>query len=221
MNIIEMVDVRKSYNKQDIFKGINLAIPKNKISLIMGPSGAGKTTLLNILAFIECASSGDYYWNGVNTKDIRKDEQRRIRRDSMSFIFQDYNVFEELTVKENLEVFLKYATSIDKKEWTSIISDGVKQFKIQDRINTQAKYLSGGERQRLSIFRSFIKDTEIVFADEPSANIDEDNKKTILDYFDQFKQKGRTVVIVSHDNSYIDFADKVFKLENNTIICEK
>lgn len=221
MSIIETVGVKKVYSNKEIFKGIDLKIPLNKISLIMGPSGAGKTTLLNLFAFMEEADSGDYYWKGINTKDISKSEKRRIRRDSMSFIFQDFNVFEELTVKENLEVFLKHTTSINKKEWDSIITNALKNFEIMDIVNSQAKFLSGGERQRLAIARSFIKDTEILFADEPSANIDEDNKKMILKYFKAYKQEGRTVVIVSHDNSYIDFADKVFRFENSIIKCEK
>ena len=221
MNLIKIKDVQKRYGEKEILKGINFEIQSNEICLITGPSGAGKTTLLNILALIETSDTGVYLWQGENEKDILEKDKRNIRREKMSFIFQDFNVFEELTVKENLEVFLRHATTIHKSKWEKIIAEGVKSFQMQDRINTRTKLLSGGERQRLAILRSFIKNTDVVFADEPTANIDEENKHLILESFKRLKQEGRAVVIVSHDQFYLEFVDKIYKLQNGKIIRDK
>ncbi|MCB5935542.1 ABC transporter ATP-binding protein [Caldibacillus thermoamylovorans] len=220
MNLIEIKEVRKQYGNKEILKSVDLNIQSSEICLITGSSGAGKTTLLNILSFLESADSGTYLWEGVNVDNILTKEKRNIRREKMSFIFQDFNVFEELTVKENLEVFLRYVTSIEKNKWDNLIIEGVNRFNMQDRINTRAKLLSGGERQRLAILRSFIKETKVVFADEPTANIDEKNKNLIVESFKMLKQEGRAIVIVSHDHSYNEFADKIYKLNEGKIIRE-
>jgi len=221
MYLIEVQNVRKAYGGKEVLKSISIGIESSEICLIVGPSGAGKTTLLNILASIEVADEGVYMWKGLNKNNVPPKERRRLRRENMSFIFQEFNVFEELTVRENLELFLKYATTIDKVRWVKLISEGVDRFKIRDRINTRAKLLSGGERQRLAILRSFLKDTEVVFADEPTANVDDSNKRLILESFDLLKQKGSAVIIVSHDRSYIDFVDKVYRLDDGVLTCDK
>jgi len=218
MNLIELKDVRKRYGNKEVLKGVDLRIQPGEICLITGPSGAGKTTLLNILSFLETLDSGTYLWQGINEKDIEMKEKRNMRREKMSFIFQDFNVFEELTVKENLEIFLRYVTSIEKTNWEQLILEGVERFNIQDRINTKAKLLSGGERQRLAILRSFIKKTQVVFADEPTASVDEKNKNLIIESFIALKQEGRAVVIISHDQSYEQFADKIYELNDCKII---
>ncbi|EGO88329.1 ABC transporter ATP-binding protein [Clostridium botulinum C] len=215
--LIKLCNISKKYNNEEVLKDINMKIEKGKIYIIMGPSGAGKSTLLNIISLIEPHTSGEYLWNDENINNFYKNKKVLIRRNSIGIIFQDFNLFEELTVFENLDIYLKLTSNLSASERENKIIKEITNLDIKNVISKKVKFLSGGERQRTAIARCYLTDKEILLADEPSANVDSKNKKVIISSFLQLKQKGKTIIIVTHDPIYKDIGDVIYKIENGQV----
>ncbi|GAB6170517.1 ABC transporter ATP-binding protein [Clostridium carnis] len=215
--LLNLKNINKNYGNQLILNNINLTIEPGKIYVIMGPSGSGKSTLLNIISLIENPTSGDYFWKGLSVKDLPSKKKNLIRRDNIGLIFQDFNLFEELTAFENLDVYLQLTTSLDEKQRKTKITIQSKNLDISSILYKKVKFLSGGERQRVTIARCYLNDTELILADEPSANIDSANKTILISSFLSLRQAGKTIVIVTHDDSYISLADIVYNLRNGEL----
>ncbi|CDZ23168.1 hypothetical protein CCDG5_0017 [[Clostridium] cellulosi] len=215
--IIKLEKISKSYADKNVLKDISMEAAASEIVLIKGRSGAGKTTLLNICAFLENPDGGTYYWRGKNALELSAKEKRETRKNQMGFIFQDYNLFEDLTVQENLEIFLRYTLAPDREKAKEMITKNLERFNMSDRLKTKAKFLSGGERQRIAIIRAIMKNDAVIFADEPSANIDDFNREKIITWFTELKNNGHAVVLVSHDNDFDKIADRIYTLENGEL----
>ncbi|EOD00246.1 ABC transporter ATP-binding protein [Caldisalinibacter kiritimatiensis] len=215
--IIKLKNVSKRYGNKKVLDNVSLKLNAGELVIIKGNSGAGKTTLLNILAFLETKDTGEFLWKGQKTENLNTKQKKNIRRTEMGFIFQDFNLFENLTVEENLEVFLSLTTEMKKDEIQKKIKEYLKKFQMEDRKKTHTRFLSGGERQRVAIMRAFLINSSIVFADEPSANIDDENKRIISDYLIELKEAGKSIVIVSHDDYYDKLADKIYVLKNGNL----
>ncbi|MCT4687325.1 ABC transporter ATP-binding protein [Vallitalea sp.] len=215
--ILRLSKVSKKYNNKVVLSNVDLELNKSEFILIKGESGEGKSTLLNVIAFLEPIDSGKIFWRqkDISTMDIK--DKKNIRRSNIGYIFQDYNLFENLTLEENLKVFLRLSTNKKEFEIEKDIDKCLLKFKMSDRKKIFIKFLSGGERQRVAIMRAFLVDKSIILADEPTANIDEINKKRIIDYFNEWKNEGKAVILVSHDDFYDDIADKVYILKKGNI----
>lgn len=216
-SLIKLCNISKEYNNEQILKDINIKIQKGKIYIIMGPSGSGKSTLLNIISLIEPHTSGEYWWKDQRINNLSKNKKALIRRNSIGIIFQDFNLFEELTVFENLDIYLKLTSNLSSSERENRIIKEIINLDIKKVMSKKVKFLSGGERQRTAIARCYLTDKEVLLADEPSANVDSNNKKVIISSFLQLKQKGKTIIIVTHDPIYTDIGDVIYKLENGQI----
>lgn len=215
--LLNLKNINKKYDNQIILNNLTLTIEPGKIYVIMGPSGSGKSTLLNIIALIENSTSGDYYWKDTNIKDFSSRKKSLIRKDNIGLIFQDFNLFEELTAFENLDVYLQLTTSLDEKQRENKIKNQSNNLDISSILYKKVKFLSGGERQRVTIARCYLNNTELILADEPSANIDSVNKSILIESFLSLRKNGKTIIIVTHDDSYIQIADMVYSLKNGEL----
>ncbi len=216
-DIIKLENITKKFDRV-ILDSLNLIIEKSTITVIKGMSGAGKSTLLNILGLIDFKFSGDYYLDGVLINNLKKNELTKFRNKKISYIFQAYNLINNLTVYDNLTLPLLYNDTKYNEEYIRKIDDVLRELNILYLKDNKASILSGGEKQRVSIARAILMDTEIVIADEPTGNLDKENKNILLSYFKLLKEKyGKTIIIVTHDDDMLELADKKYILSNGKI----
>ncbi len=214
--LYKLENVSKIYSQRKVKKlvlnQINLAIEKGKIIAIVGPSGSGKSTLLNILAGIETISCGYLYFQNQLWNQLSLKKQLQYRRNYMGFVFQNYNLIPNLTVKENIEL----GANVVKKRIS--IAYLLKEMDLEIHKNKYPYQLSGGEQQRVSIARACAKNPLILFCDEPTGSLDGENEKRVLDLLKKINQKrGTTILIVTHSIFVTSIADIVFQMENGKI----
>lgn len=198
---IRIENLSKRYGKLEIFKDYNLTIESGKITCLYGTSGCGKTTILNIIGLIEDYQEGQIYYDGIQIKkekDIRKMHQNKI-----GFIFQDFGLIENMTIKENLNIVQKV-----KMMKNEVLEETLESLNLDHVMDKKVYELSGGEQQRVAIAKILLKDPELILADEPTASLDEENQKTILNLMRRLCNQGKTVIIVSHDSKTREFADR-------------
>lgn len=179
-------------------KDISLTIPKGHFVLICGPSGSGKSTLLHLLALLSRPSAGRVFFCGEDVTDYSEEELSRIRRQKIGFIFQGFNLLPRMAAWENAAVSL-VPLGVPEKECFRRASDLLQQLGLRDRLFHRPEELSGGEQQRVCVARALINDPEIVFADEPTSNIDAASAFTVLQALGRWRKKGATVVLVTHE----------------------
>ena len=201
-----------------VLKGINFDVEQGEYVGIMGKSGCGKTTLLKILGFMDQQTDGDVIFDGANTNELWKEELTDIRRRKIGFVFQDFNLMDSLSVKENimLPVLLD---KIEQKECEEKAESLEKQFGI-DQLEDKSPYeLSGGERQRVAICRALINNPSIIFADEPTGNLDSKTSREILDILKFTNQKYKqTILLVTHDEKIALQANRIITIGDGKII---
>lgn len=197
-NIIELKNVNKSFGKHTIFKNLNFEIKKGDMIAFVGKSGCGKTTLLNIMGLLESYDSGSMK---INNKDINfKNESSKtiLRRNVISYLFQNFALVDNRTVSYNLDIALKYVKGT-KSEKESIKRKALKAVGISDLADMKVYKLGGGEQQRVALARTMIKPSEIILADEPTGSLDEENRGNIIGFLKELNNMGKTVVVVTHD----------------------
>lgn len=200
--MLEVKDIVKTYNTGEIsftaLKKVSLKIEKGEFTAIMGPSGSGKSTLLNIIGLMDSPSRGTISINEEEILGGSADKMAEIRNRVVSFIFQDYNLIEEYTVYENVEMPLRYrGTKI--KERKILVKKALEKVGLLDKINSRVTRLSGGQRQRVAIARALVGDGDIILADEPTGALDQNTGKEIMDILKELNDEGKTIIIVTHD----------------------
>ncbi|AXE60514.1 ABC transporter ATP-binding protein [[Mycoplasma] phocae] len=213
--IVEIEDVKKTYLSgnvaTDVLKGITLQIEKGEIAILYGKSGSGKSTLLNILSALDRPTSGSVIVNNVNLPYLSDAKQTLFRRENISFIFQNYNLLQNLNSYDNVETGAYLQK--DKSKHLNI-KQLFKDFNLEDCMYKYPSQMSGGQQQRVSILRAISKNSEIIVADEPTGALDEKTGLTVLKILQQINRDyGTTVIIVSHDQDVAELADKVIYLE--------
>lgn len=206
--MIEIKNLCKKFGSKVLFDNLNINIESSKMTFMYGESGCGKTTLINMIGLIEKYDQGQIIYDGYipkSNKDIRL-----MRRDKIGFIFQDFGLIENETVKDNFN--LLYKRKLDKKNDEKIM-DCLNILGLKDYIDRPIHELSGGEQQRVAIAKIIYKDPDIILADEPTASLDDDNKRVVLNYLKQLSKKGKTVIIVTHDKSILDYGDNHLDLD--------
>lgn len=206
--MIEIKNLYKKFGSKVLFDNLNINIESSKMTFMFGESGCGKTTLINMIGLIEKYDQGQIIYDGYipkSNKDIRI-----MRRDKIGFIFQDFGLIENETVKDNFN--LLYKRKLDKKN-DEKIKDCLNILGLKDYIDRPIHELSGGEQQRVAIAKIIYKDPDIILADEPTASLDDDNKHVVLNYLKQLSKKGKTVIIVTHDKSILDYGDNHLDLD--------
>lgn len=217
--MIELKNVTKVYNegKENEVLGLNdasLVIGKGEFVSIMGASGSGKSTMMNILGLLDRPTSGAYLLDGKPVNDLTIDELAEARNRKFGFVFQQFHLLDKTTAAENVELPLIYSdkTEIRKKALASLESVGLK-----DRANHYPNELSGGQQQRVAIARALVNDPEVIFADEPTGNLDSESTKDILNILKRLNEQGRTIVIITHEKEIAEQTKRTIKITDGVI----
>ncbi|MCK9335807.1 MAG: ABC transporter ATP-binding protein [Candidatus Cloacimonetes bacterium] len=215
--MIELRDLTKIYRTDTIettaLNSINLHIPEGCFFAIKGPSGCGKTTLLNILGLMDRPSKGELLLLGKNTALFKERELSRLRRQTIGFLFQKFNLIASLTVFENVELPLLYQKLPAATRKTKVDAM-LTQLGLEARAGHFPHQLSGGQQQRVALARCVINDPRLVLADEPTGNLDRANGEEVMRLLSELHRDGRTIVMVTHDDRYAAFAEKVIEMRD-------
>ncbi|MDO4565593.1 MAG: ABC transporter ATP-binding protein [Clostridia bacterium] len=206
---VELTHVKKSFTRP-VLTDINLTVDNGSYIAVLGQSGCGKSTLMNILSMVEDRDGGDFVFNGRRIKI--GDDYARLRRENIGFIFQSYNLIPTLTCLENIQMPILYQKRAEDKSGMWMERMGIGHLKDQ-RVNT----LSGGEKQRVAIVRALMLDPCLLLADEPTGNLDEDNAKLVFEIIKEEHEKGRGVVMITHNEQAARQAKTVFKLKGGVL----
>ncbi|WP_202694974.1 ABC transporter ATP-binding protein [Petrotoga sp. 8T1HF07.NaAc.6.1] len=219
--LIKAIELYKVYNdkrvKVEALKNVTLTIKKSEFIGILGPSGSGKTTLLNCLSAIDNPTRGEIYFKGVPFQNLKEEERTSFRAKNMGFVFQFFNLIPVLTVLENVQLPLlilgeKNKTSKDKAY------EVLKKVKLENKVERFPYELSGGEQQRVAIARAIIHSPEVIWADEPTGNLDTENGEIIIELLEEIrKEKGTTLVVVTHDLNIAKRADRIIQIRDGII----
>jgi len=226
MIVIELKDIEKIYvsgkYRVKALRGIDLQISKGEFTAVVGPSGSGKTTLLNIMGCIDLPTRGSVKLHGEELQTKKSRELALLRRHYFGFIFQSFNLIPVLTVYENVELALKLRyKNLSKKEREKKILSILQAVGLSDKRDMKPLELSGGEQQRVSIARALVKDPEFVLADEPTANLDSETGKSIVELMRKLNaEKGVTFVFSTHDPLIVEHAKRIIKLRDGKIVGE-
>ena len=207
--IVRINNLRKKYKDKQIFNGLNLIIMKGQITTIFGPSGVGKATLLNIIGALESFDDGDIKLFGMNAPKINSKQSMLLRREKISYLFQNFGLIDDQSIKKNLEIACQYM-HISKKEKQLKINKALQAVGIELDIKTKIYKLSGGEQQRIAIARLLLKPSELILADEPTGSLDFKNRNFIIQ--EMLNLKGKTIVIVTHDPEFKKISDNIVNL---------
>ena len=214
-NIIELKGLTKRYGYGDTesfaLKDFDLTIKRGEFIMIMGPSGCGKTTLLDIIGLIDRATRGEYYLNGENVANISTRRQAKLRAKKIGFIFQNFNLIEDLPIIENVALPLVY-TGYSKTARLKNASSALKRFHLEDREYYLPYQLSGGQQQRVAIARAIVGSPEIILADEPTGNLDSHSSHTVMEELKSIHAEGNTIIMVTHNPALTVYATRVINM---------
>lgn len=197
--MIKMINVTKKFDEKIIFEDLNLEIKKGDLIAIVGKSGCGKTTILNLLGLIDTNYDGDIECEGILYKSMKNNQKQKFIRNNINYLFQNYALIDDNTVNENLLLALYYDKS-SLKEKMEIIQYALDKVGLSDYGSKKIYTLSGGEQQRIALARVIIKKGDIILADEPTGNLDIDNRNIVMNNLIELNKQGKTVIIVTHDN---------------------
>lgn len=218
--IIEVKNLIKSFKSGDeeltVLKGISLDVQKGEFVSITGRSGSGKSTLLYQLGLLDHPNSGEILIDGVDATALGHDERTKFRLEELGYVFQDYALVPELTAIENVAIPIMMQGK-SKQEAIVISEKALARVGLSERVNNLPSKLSGGEQQRVSIARAIAHNPKIIFADEPTANLDSDTADVVLNTFLDLHKQGQTIVMVTHEMEYAKLTDKIFKLSDGKI----
>ena len=217
----------KTENLQKIFKteevetwalnDVSLEIKEGEFVAIMGPSGCGKSTLLNILGLLDNPSSGSYMLNGTDVSKFTEAQRTNLRKGVIGFVFQSFNLIDELNVFENVELPLTYL-GIKKAERKQMVNDMLKRMNISHRAKHYPQQLSGGQQQRVAIARAVITNPKLILADEPTGNLDSKNGQEVMNLLTELNQEGTTVVMVTHSKRDASYAHRIVHLFDGSVV---
>ena len=221
MSLIEVRDVYKIYNPGEnevrALDGVSLTIDEGEFVAIIGQSGSGKSTLMNMLGLLDTCTSGEYYMDGVNVSHMTDDELSEIRNKKIGFIFQCFNLISSLTAKGNVELPLVYR-GMKKSEREKLSTEALKMVGLDKRMNHRPSQMSGGQQQRVAIARAIAARPPIILADEPTGNLDSHSGKDVMRIIHQLHSEGRTIILITHDNSIALEAQRVIRIQDGKVI---
>jgi len=219
--VIQTISLCKSYalGKEEVkvLHDIDFEVRKGEYVAIMGQSGAGKSTLLNILACLDVPTAGDYFFNGNNINALSESMLADIRNQGIGFVFQNFNLLPKLSVFANVELPLIYGNMARRKR-KGEVEEALKRFGLWERRFHKPNEISGGQKQRVAIARALVKKPSIIFADEPTGNLDSTTTEEILKVFDELSGEGHTLIIITHERMVADRAQRVIRLVDGRIV---
>lgn len=221
--MIKSKNLKKIYTTEDVettaLDNVNLEIKSGEYVAIMGPSGCGKSTLLNILGMLDKPSDGQYFFLDEEVSKHSERQRAHLRKENIGFVFQSFNLIDELTVFENVELPLLYLgySSAERKER---VSEVLEQMEIMPRKNHFPQQLSGGQQQRVAVGRAVISKPKLILADEPTGNLDSAHGEEVMKLLDELHESGTTIVMVTHSPAYAEYSNRIIHLFDGHIVSE-
>ena len=219
--MIEVKNLSKVFRTEEIettaLNNVSFSINKGEFVAIMGPSGCGKSTLLNVLGLLDNPSGGSYQLLGNEVASLRERERTNYRKGNIGFVFQSFNLIDELNVYENVELPLKYL-NISSSERKRRVTEMLKRMNISHRAKHYPQQLSGGQQQRVAIARAVVANPQLILADEPTGNLDSRNGKEVMDLLCDLNKEGSTIVMVTHSQRDASVAQRVINLFDGEIV---
>ena len=218
--MITLADINRLYRSDEVettaLREIELQVDEKEFVAVMGPSGSGKSTLLNILGLIDRPTSGRHFFMGEQVADMSEAERARVRRQHLGFIFQSFNLIDELTVAEKVELGLVYRAGGKVKK--SRVTEAMDRVSIGHRARHYPHQLSGGQQQRAAIARAIVGEPSLLLADEPTGNLDTSNGAQVMDILKSLNAEGATIVMVTHSPSHADQAKRVVNMLDGRVV---
>ena len=221
--MIQVTNIVKSFSTEEVvtiaLNGVSMEVKEGEFVAIMGPSGCGKSTLLNILGLLDNPNSGTYCLDGVEVARMKESERTKLRRGRIGFVFQSFNLIDELTVEENIDLQLKYL-NLSKAERKARVLEILRQVNMSHRAKHYPQQLSGGQQQRVAIARAVVGKPKLVLADEPTGNLDSKHGKEIMELLAQLNAEGTTIVMVTHSQRDAAYAHRIINLLDGEVVNE-
>jgi putative ABC transport system ATP-binding protein len=222
MSLLSLNNINKSFLTEDIethaLSNINLEIAQGEYVSLSGPSGCGKSTLLSILGLLDTATSGQYLFNGQDVTSFSRDKRAQLRCYDIGFVFQSFNLISSLTISENIMLPLTYQTGVSKSQMQNKVDEVLERVGMQHRANHFPSQLSGGQQQRVAVARALVNDPKIIFADEPTGNLDSHNAEKVMALFSQLHKDGSTICMVTHDPRSAQMAQRQVSILDGTLV---
>ena len=219
--MIQLSNIKKVFSNGDVFTialgGINLEVDEGDFVAIMGPSGCGKTTLLNILGLLDNPSEGNYLLDGEEMAKLKENQRSDLRNGKIGFVFQNFNLIDELTVEQNVELPLKYM-GIPTDERKKKVTDALRRMNISHRAGHYPNQLSGGQQQRTAIARAVVCNPRMILADEPTGNLDSKNGKEVMELLAELNNEGTTIIMATHSQRDASYSDRIVNMLDGFLV---
>jgi len=222
--VIRTVDLTRIFRTDEVettaLNKINIEIKQGEFVAVMGPSGCGKSTLLNVLGLLDTPSSGDFFFLNENVSGYSERQRARLRKHNIGFVFQNFNLIDQLNVFENVELPLIYL-KMSTKERRMKVEEALESMQIAHRVKHYPNQLSGGQQQRVAVARAIVSKPHFILADEPTGNLDSKNGIEVMNLLSELNQEGSTIVMVTHSDRDAGYAHRVINLLDGQVLMEK
>jgi putative ABC transport system ATP-binding protein len=221
--MIKIVNLTKVFRTDEVettaLNNVSFGIKPGEFVAIMGPSGCGKSTLLNILGLLDNPTGGEYFFNGAEVSRFTERQRARMRKENIGFVFQNFNLIDELNVFENVELPLIYL-GLSATERKKRVAEALEQMQITHRRKHFPLQLSGGQQQRVAVARAVVANPKLILADEPTGNLDSANGEEVMNLLERLNQQGTTLIIVTHSQRDAEYAQRIVRLFDGQIVTE-
>jgi len=219
--MIKTVNLQKIFRTEEVqtlaLTNVNIEVSEGEFVAVMGPSGCGKSTLLNILGLLDNPTGGEYYLNGTEVSRYTESQRTDLRKGVIGFVFQSFNLIDELNVYENVELPLLYM-GIPSAERKKRVEDALERMGMMHRVKHFPQQLSGGQQQRAAIARAVVAGPKLILADEPTGNLDSKNGREVMELLKELHRDGTTIVMVTHSQHDADYADRIINLFDGQVV---
>ena len=219
--LIDIKNLHKEFETEEVvtkvLHGIDFNIHKGEFVAIMGPSGSGKSTLMHILSFLDRPTSGKFLFKGDDVTDFDDEKLALLRNKEVGFVFQQFNLLPRTSVAENIKLPLTYAKKITDKEKIHLVNDAIEAVGLEHRRDNLSNQLSGGEKQRVAIARALVNNPEVIFADEPTGNLDSKSGAQVMEILEDLSELGKTIILVTHERYTAEYAERIIKVKDGKI----
>ncbi|MDG3582847.1 MULTISPECIES: ABC transporter ATP-binding protein [Galbibacter] len=221
--MIKITDLEKFYRTEEVqtvaLNKLSFEVKEGEFVAVMGPSGCGKSTLLNILGLLDDLDGGSFVFNGIEVSDFNERKRSNLRKHNIGFVFQSFNLIDELTVFENVELPLIY-TGIKPSERKKRVHEVLEKMQIMHRRKHFPQQLSGGQQQRVAVARAVVNNPKLILADEPTGNLDSSNGNEVMDLLTDLNQQGTTIIMVTHSEHDAKFSHRIIRMLDGQKVTE-
>ena len=221
--MIHTKNLKRTFQTEEVrtlaLNGVSIEVNEGEFVAVMGPSGCGKSTLLNILGLLDSPTEGEYLLGGTDVSHLSEPERDQLRKGRIGFVFQSFNLIDDLTVEENIELPLLYM-GIKRDERRKKVTALMERMDIMHRAKHFPRQLSGGQQQRVAIARAVVAGPQMILADEPTGNLDSHNGREVMELLSQLHSEGATIVMVTHSQRDASYADRIINLYDGQLVTE-